>query len=82
MGSEYDNRLAELENNISYKFEDKSLLTLALTHPSFHEHNKSKPTNQRLEFLGDSVLSLILTTELYKTSLMQMKGNLRNFGQV
>ena len=79
MGSEYDNRLAELENNISYKFEDKSLLTLALTHPSFHEHDKSKPTNQRLEFLGDSVLSLILTTELYKKFPDADEGQLTQF---
>ena len=60
-----ENDLPEFQQNISYKFNDMSLLVLALTHPSFHEHDKTKPNNQRLEFLGDSVLSLLLTDELY-----------------
>ena len=59
-------KLNEFEFKIPYKFNNQSLLELSLIHPSFHEHDKSKPTNQRLEFLGDSVLSLIITTELYK----------------
>jgi ribonuclease-3 len=43
------------------------LLLLALTHPSLaHEANDPMPHNQRLEFLGDSVLGLIITRELYE----------------
>jgi ribonuclease-3 len=60
-----ENDLLGIQQNISYEFNDKSLLILALTHPSFHQHDKTKPNNQRLEFLGDSVLSLLLTDELY-----------------
>ncbi|MDA8990264.1 ribonuclease III [Opitutales bacterium] len=53
------------QEQIGYRFEDESLLLLALTHPSYHEHDRTKSNNQRLEFLGDSILSLILTDELY-----------------
>src|SRR5258706_10815819 len=56
----------ELQNRLSYTFKDLSLLRLALTHSSVaHEIPVSMPHNQRLEFLGDSVLGLVLTHELY-----------------
>jgi len=42
------------------------LLELALTHRSFSYEAGGIPTNERLEFLGDSVLGLIVTDELYK----------------
>ena len=45
---------------------DPSLLELAFTHRSFAYESASKETNERLEFLGDSVLGLIVTEELYK----------------
>ena len=58
--------LEELQERLGYKFRDVSLLRLALTHPSVaHEAPGGTPHNQRLEFLGDSVLGLILTHELY-----------------
>ena len=42
------------------------MLELALTHRSFSYEARGIPTNERLEFLGDSVLGLIVTDELYK----------------
>ncbi len=51
--------------DIGYRFKDKTLLDLALTHISLANDLK-KSSNQRLEFLGDSVLSYIIATELYK----------------
>jgi ribonuclease-3 len=45
---------------------DPALLELAFTHRSFAYESGSKETNERLEFLGDSVLGLIVTEELYK----------------
>ncbi len=42
------------------------LLALALTHRSFAYENGGLPTNERLEFLGDSVLGLVVTDELYR----------------
>jgi ribonuclease-3 len=59
--------LAELQNRLGYVFRDPALLRLALTHPSVaHEQGASLQTNQRLEFLGDAVLQLVLTRELYE----------------
>lgn len=58
--------LDDLQTRLGYKFRDQGLLQLALTHPSVaHETPGSTPHNQRLEFLGDSVLGLVLTHELY-----------------
>ena len=45
---------------------ESALLELAFTHRSFAYESASKETNERLEFLGDSVLGLIVTEELYK----------------
>lgn len=48
-------------------FRDEALLRLALTHPSVaHESAVGTPHNQRLEFLGDSILGVVLTRELYE----------------
>ncbi|MBR5614356.1 MAG: ribonuclease III [Clostridia bacterium] len=51
--------------DIGYNFNDKALLELALTHISFANDTK-RESNQRLEFLGDSVLSHIIAMEIYK----------------
>ncbi len=60
-----DNSLLQAE--IQYQFRDISLLVLALTHPSVaHEQGRAVQHNQRLEFLGDAVLGLVLTRELYE----------------
>ena len=74
-----ENDLLGIQQNISYEFNDKSLLILALTHPSFHQHDKTKPNNQRLEFLGDSVLSLLLTDELYTNLPDANEGELTQY---
>jgi ribonuclease-3 len=58
---------AELQKQIGYSFRDPALLQLALTHPSVaHEQGMPMQTNQRLEYLGDAVLQLVLTRELYE----------------
>jgi len=58
--------LKELETRLGHVFRDADLLRLALTHPSVaHEQGARIAHNQRLEFLGDAVLQLILTRELY-----------------
>jgi len=59
--------LAALQSRIAYTFRDESLLRIALTHPSVaHEQGTPVQHNQRLEFLGDAVLQLALTRELYE----------------
>lgn len=58
--------LKELEARLGHVFRDPDLLRLALTHPSVaHEQGARIQHNQRLEFLGDAVLQLILSRELY-----------------
>ena len=59
--------LADLQARLGYAFRDEALLRLALTHPSVaHEKGAAIEHNQRLEFLGDAVLQLALTRELYE----------------
>jgi len=59
--------LNELQSRLGYKFRDTSLLKLALTHPSItQDQTATRQHNQRLEFLGDAVLQLILTLALYE----------------
>lgn len=53
--------LEELCRRIDYQFSDQSLLTTALTHRS-----ASNVNNERMEFLGDSILSYIISIELYQ----------------
>ena len=56
-----------LQEKLGYSFRDPGLLRLAVTHPSIaHETDSYLPHNQRLEFLGDAVLGVILTRELYQ----------------
>jgi ribonuclease III len=60
--------LSDFQRKLGYFFKDLTLLRMALTHPSVaHEQGPgaSVPHNQRLEFLGDAVLQLVLTRELY-----------------
>jgi ribonuclease-3 len=55
-----------LEERIRYQFRDSRLLAQALTHPSVaHEKQKKHFDNQRLEFLGDAVLQLVVTEHLF-----------------
>jgi len=58
--------LETLQEQLGYKFRQPERLLLALTHPSVcQEAGAPVEHNQRLEFLGDSVLELVLTAELY-----------------
>ncbi len=58
--------LGSFENKLGYTFKNPELLRLALTHPSVaFDPAVNIQHNQRLEFLGDSVLQLVLTDELY-----------------
>jgi len=58
--------VSELERRLGYTFVNKELLELALTHPSFkNEHPEVRGHNQRLEFLGDAVLELVVAERLF-----------------
>jgi ribonuclease-3 len=55
---------------------DPDLLTLALTHRSYAYENGGLPTNERLEFLGDSVLGIVVTETLYRRYPQWPEGQL------
>jgi ribonuclease-3 len=59
--------IAGIEGPLGYTFRNKSLLATALTHKSYHHENAGdvKTHNERLEFLGDSVLGLIIAEALF-----------------
>ena len=57
----------ELEKKLGYRFRDRSLLENALTHSSFaNENHTPGGSNERLEFLGDSILGMVTADFLYR----------------
>ena len=75
--------LNKLEKNINYKFNNINLLKEAITHSSYQKNNyKIKKKNyERLEFLGDRVLGLVLSEYLIKTFPKEQEGILDNYFQ-
>jgi ribonuclease-3 len=66
-----------LEERIGYKFRNPLLLAEALTHPSVgHETQRHHFNNQRLEFLGDAILQLVITEYLYRHFSADAEGQL------
>ena len=66
-----------LEEQIGYKFRNSLLLAEALTHPSVgHETQRHHFNNQRLEFLGDAILQLVITEYLYQRFSSEAEGQL------
>lgn len=72
-----DNKYIKLESKIKIKFKDRDLLNNVFIHRSYlNEHKKSQfKSNERLEFLGDSVLSLITSVYLFKNYPNLMEGD-------
>ena len=70
--------LFDFEEKIKYSFKDRALLTEALTHSSYaHESaNKKRKYNERMEFLGDAVLSFISAEYLYSKYPSWQEGEL------
>jgi ribonuclease-3 len=63
----FSRNIENLERDIGYSFRNRELLVEALTHRSFYHENpdKTKTCNERLEFLGDSVLGLVMVEYLF-----------------
>ncbi len=69
--------MSEIEEILGYKFKNPELLKNALTHSSFaNESHSYFGSNERLEFLGDSVLSLIVSEYIYKNFKNLPEGEL------
>ena len=74
-----------LEKRIGYSFKDLNYLEIALTHSSYSNEQKSRglsfSSNERLEFLGDSVLELIISDYLFATYKNKTEGQLTKMRQ-
>lgn len=70
--------MEKLQQNIGYKFKNAQLLQTALTHSSYANENRSSATlcNERLEFLGDSVLGMTVADFLYENYPDMPEGNM------
>ena len=70
--------MKQLQQHIGYTFRNLSLLEQALTHSSYHNENRgsSPGSNERLEFLGDSVLGLLTAEFLYEKNAAMSEGDL------
>ncbi|MBT8045807.1 MAG: ribonuclease III [Pontiella sp.] len=67
----------KLEKAIGYRFKKRAHLELAVTHPSYRYEDKAvTDDNQRLEYLGDAVLSLIAADYLYKSDPQAREGDM------
>lgn len=77
--------VVELQAVLGYKFDDISLLQNALTHSSYAYEQKSRgityPSNERLEFLGDTVLELVISEHLYEKFKNKGEGALTKMRQ-
>ncbi len=71
-------QIAEIEEKIQYSFLDTNLLILAFVHRSFFNEHRDliAQHNERLEFLGDSVLGLIISDYLYAHLPLESEGHL------
>ena len=71
-------QLGTIESQIKYSFQNKNLLLLSFIHRSFCNENRDKSIehNERLEFLGDSVLGLIVSDFLYSSFPDYPEGDL------
>lgn len=69
--------MKSLEEKIKYSFKDKQLLHRALSHSSYANENKlGGGSNERLEFLGDAVLSIIVSEHIFKNYTHLPEGDL------
>ena len=68
--------LEKLQKMIQYQWKDPNLLKQALCHKSYTKENPKQPHNEKLEFLGDAVLELVITDLLMKTFEKDNEGSL------
>lgn len=80
MNPEFQKKLENLQTRLEVKFNDMSFLNLAFVHKSFvNESDAVKESNERLEFLGDAVLELVVTDYLFKHYPEEAEGDLTNW---
>lgn len=70
------NNINLFEEKINYEFKNKEYILEALTHSSYSNENRNFSFNERLEFLGDSVLSIVISDYLFKKETKLPEGEL------
>ena len=70
------NKLDKLQEKIGYKFKNVSLLKTALTHSSYINEVKGAKCYERMEFLGDSVLSVVVSEYIFNHLKTSSEGDL------
>lgn len=70
--------LTKIQAALGYRFKNIKLLEEALTHDSHRVNDRSVPTYQRLEFLGDSVLNLVVSDHIFRNHPDFNEGQLTN----
>lgn len=73
--------LDDVQKKLGYVFKDDSLLRRCFTHPSYTNEHKNALHNQRLEFLGDSVLGLIVANKVYEITPELSDGEMTKIKQ-
>lgn len=68
--------MTSLEESLDYSFKDRALLEQALTHSSMRGKKKSEGDYERLEFLGDQILSFVIADMLYQKFSDEQEGDL------
>lgn len=68
--------LSKLQSGLGYHFKDSQKLLLALTHSSYAHENSTDEFNERLEFLGDAVLELVISDWLFRQNPGMQEGML------
>lgn len=77
--------IIELQDRLEYVFKDLSILERALTHSSYANEQRSKgiilPSNERLEFLGDSIIQMVISEYLFQNYRKHREGSLSRMRQ-
>lgn len=78
MPAYYSEDIERLERSLGYQFSNKNLLLDALTHKSYHHENPDEAPNynERLEFLGDSVLGLVIAESLFSHHILLTEADM------
>ena len=76
MAADTEDALGALERALGHRFRDSALLRRALTHASFANENEDVEDNEKLEFLGDSILNFLVTEKLFAAFPLEGEGTL------
>jgi ribonuclease-3 len=79
VSEEFRKKRADIEKVLGYKFNEPHLLERALTHSSFASENNKEYSYERLEFLGDAVLQLVVSSYLFKKHPHLNEGTLTKY---